>query len=560
MESVRIGRLQARYRLPAAEGRARLDRVLRRALDEALEPALAAAGISPREEVCVRALSVPARLRLAEGDPALAAGWATAIARAVRNAVDCGAAVRYGSTSHALVDLLESVAAGSAERAWAWRQLGLWSAGPGAEVRALASRPEQVVAVLAAAPGTLERLAPRWSAAEWGRLARAAAEAAGADPRASAAAVARGGSTTTAEVSDLGPVGATPSDGTADRGPRAVSAEGDDPAARAVLRRSRIAVAVLRSGAATDSAVRRAVAVLALLETEPALGASPTFSARADAVAVALGEALGVHAVDPPPAAPSTSSDATSASTTDVDVQPTAARYDEGRGDDRGSVPPALVDARADRRKTDDTSSPAARRTDSPRAAAVAHADATDAGTADATPDTEDAADPPRDVRASGETRWGGLLFLLHLAHPLAGTLPDALAARPFRWTLHALARALAPMDEQDPAALAFAGLPPESDPPSRGEPPATDAERDAVRALADGLAADLRARLGADAGAAALLHATCRRSAVIEADPGWFDVRLRLDEASLDVRRAELDLDPGWIPWLGVAVRFVYG
>jgi hypothetical protein len=26
-----------------------------------------------------------------------------------------------------------------------------------------------------------------------------------------------------------------------------------------------------------------------------------------------------------------------------------------------------------------------------------------------------------------------------------------------------------------------------------------------------------------------------------------------------VEVRRAGLDLDPGWIPWLGAVVRFVY-
>jgi hypothetical protein len=31
------------------------------------------------------------------------------------------------------------------------------------------------------------------------------------------------------------------------------------------------------------------------------------------------------------------------------------------------------------------------------------------------------------------------------------------------------------------------------------------------------------------------------------------------LDEVDLDVRRAGLDLDPGWVPWLGTVVRYVY-
>jgi hypothetical protein len=34
----------------------------------------------------------------------------------------------------------------------------------------------------------------------------------------------------------------------------------------------------------------------------------------------------------------------------------------------------------------------------------------------------------------------------------------------------------------------------------------------------------------------------------------------LDLDDVDFDVRMAGLDLDPGWIPWLGVVVRFIYG
>jgi hypothetical protein len=35
--------------------------------------------------------------------------------------------------------------------------------------------------------------------------------------------------------------------------------------------------------------------------------------------------------------------------------------------------------------------------------------------------------------------------------------------------------------------------------------------------------------------------------------------VHLSLDDVDLDVRRAGLDGDPGWVWWLGQVVRFVY-
>jgi hypothetical protein len=168
-------------------------------------------------------------------------------------------------------------------------------------------------------------------------------------------------------------------------------------------------------------------------------------------------------------------------------------------------------------------------------------------------------------------TAWGGLLFLLPLVAEL--DLPARAAADPahygpaLRTVLHALARLLTARavpdvgaaDPDDPAVLAFAGLVPSAEPPDgqRLDPALLDAE-------ADRLVAALRDRLApaplADADERALLVAVTRRRAVIEADPAWFDVLLELDEVSVDVRRAGLDLDPGHLPWLGCVVRYRYG
>ena len=81
------------------------------------------------------------------------------------------------------------------------------------------------------------------------------------------------------------------------------------------------------------------------------------------------------------------------------------------------------------------------------------------------------------------------------------------LARRPLRWTLHRLALTLVPADARDPAALAFAGLPPDAEPPADGrraagrrrarrprERRAADRARSA-RAPRAGRSADRRAR-----------------------------------------------------------------
>ena len=174
---------------------------------------------------------------------------------------------------------------------------------------------------------------------------------------------------------------------------------------------------------------------------------------------------------------------------------------------------------------------------------------------------------PPSTAAA---TSWGGLLFLLPVVAELG--IPASVTAEPgaygvgLRPVLHELGRRLLaraapgaePADVRDPALLAFCGLSSGSQAPRPPEPPASER----IGLVAGSVAAALRERLPAlepDRGDPALLLSVCRRHAVIQADPGWIDVDLRLDEVSVEVRRAGLDLDPGYLPWLGCVVRFRY-
>jgi hypothetical protein len=118
---------------------------------------------------------------------------------------------------------------------------------------------------------------------------------------------------------------------------------------------------------------------------------------------------------------------------------------------------------------------------------------------------------------------------------------------------------AITEADANDPAVLAFAGLPPDAPPPSAHEPPATAGERDAIAETCAVVTTAVRDLHGRDEPDAELIAFLCRRPAEIVADPGWIDVRFPLDEVSTELRRAGLDRDPGWLPWLGVAVRFIY-
>jgi hypothetical protein len=166
------------------------------------------------------------------------------------------------------------------------------------------------------------------------------------------------------------------------------------------------------------------------------------------------------------------------------------------------------------------------------------------------------------EIRQQAKTQFGGLLYLIHLLNRWAGPIPEdtRLSQRCPRWCLHQLAMALMPVSASDPAALAFAGLLPNSLPPSEGQASSTKAEAEAIMALRQELLRDLRARLVRyDIPEARQMDFVCRREAEILADPGWVEVRFSLESVSTEIRATALDLDLGWVPWLGLVIRFVY-
>jgi hypothetical protein len=144
------------------------------------------------------------------------------------------------------------------------------------------------------------------------------------------------------------------------------------------------------------------------------------------------------------------------------------------------------------------------------------------------------------DVAAEARTEWGGLLLLLHLVE--GEPEPDMYALGTILLT--GLMDDEDALDPRDPALLAFSGLAPDDDPPAWLDPAGTTDLQPVL---------DRLRHLGLD------LEQVCRRQAIIIADPGWLEARFSLDDVDVDIRRAGLDLDPGWLPWLGVVVRFTY-
>ncbi len=176
--------------------------------------------------------------------------------------------------------------------------------------------------------------------------------------------------------------------------------------------------------------------------------------------------------------------------------------------------------------------------------------------------------EPADDVRqeqpgpAQGVSEFGGLLFLLPLVET-SGALERLLGDDTFTGMdldelLHRLALALYPLPADDPAALAFAGLMPDQTAPTEPHRELDESQQTVLNDAKTMIIDTVENRLP-QWPRVSLLQRLIERHAVIMADPGWFEIHYRLNDVSVDLRRAALDLDPGFIPWLGVVIKYVY-
>jgi hypothetical protein len=334
----------------------------------------------------------------------------------------------------------------------------------------------------------------------------------------------------------------------------------------ATLVRSSELAAVLRSGRLRPAAATRAAwAVLVVADADPALLSRPAVAVL-DVVADLLSPAGTVPApATPVPLVKPASSVVTGQSSSGRHARqaPAATAASATAIGATGAVAGATAGATGHRQPGDPPGvSPAVRH--------VSAAPATDQRAGDPAVALPEAAEPT----PVWPTTWAGLPFLLAVAAdagiPAMIVDDPVLAARPLRWALHAIACTLVPAAHDDPAVLALAGLGPAGRPPSAQGDPADAAERARIDDVARQWAAALAARLPrradadapgrlADADGGDIVAKLARRTGHIVADPGWIDIHLRLDEVDVDVRRAGLDLDPGWVPWLGTVVRFRY-
>ncbi|MGR6320741.1 hypothetical protein Q2K19_22090 [Micromonospora soli] len=545
---------------------ARVAAAQRRIADRDLARAWAAA-TPPAGQWCVRRLDVRVGLDPADGDEAFGARWAESICAAVLRVAASGSSrdvVHYRNDLDAAADAVLGLAAGRDERRWAWRQLGL----PGDAEAVLLHRPEAAVEVLSrvVAAGGLAALHRRLGDRGWTLIAEAVWRASGGTARSA--------------VDTAGPGSPAGLGGPGGRGRHGAS----------VFARGALALRLCRATIRPSAAVLDAWAVLVVVEADPAAPRRPhTERAVAEArrwLADSLGgpmagtagrprddDGMATTAADSAdanePAAPSTDSPQSEA------IGQVATRGDQAASAEPGRWPPGAetrprpLTPRPDRqiepeRATGDSGGRAQAMPD-PR---TGRADGSAVERAPAVPE----ADPDR---AIGElptrtqeglefafTAWAGLPFLLATAASagLPERLFDAFEERTIGWVVHRLGGLISESGPEDAALLALAGLHGERAETVLRAPEPTEDEA----ALLDGIAGEwVRAtadRLGHD-GDDSLpeVRARLRRPGHVDAQAGWFVIHLPLASADPVVRRAGLDLDPGWVPWLGAVVRYVY-
>lgn len=536
-DALTIDRIVART--PEADGvTARVERIIRRVAEDRLDQLLGGSAIAGQGEWCLPSVSVAAVLDLERPDSALEESVARAVLDAIVDALHGSAVVHYPGAVDALAGLVVAAAARRCADAWMWARIGLiddadeLSREPTACVlRALERRPECVVAALVRAVRAAGFAAVHRLLAEpgWIRLASTVIDA---------CVGACGGAALRSMLIDVVSPDA-PVDGGRTADVTITPAPAQLRAASRIVAASALAGAVRGSRLRLPASMVRALSVFSVAESEPATlyqdAAVPVCRAAACIIAGsvrAIAEIDG-SAVDRRPRGRQPLAAAAPGTTVAVPSE------------SRGSAASVGAD-----RPSDGTSRQTA-----------------DAETALAQPSTGHPVDanidaPPAEPAAGIETAWAGLLFLLNAARD-AG-MPETLLTDPVLDGIAAtellarVALALVPIVEDDPVVFAFAGADPHRT-RCTWDLPLTGAPADRIDTHAAAWAAAVAHRLDREDDPARCVADMGLRTGTIEREPGWMDIHLDLQSVDLDVRRAGLDIDPGWVPWLGSVVRFRY-
>ena len=498
----------------------RLDRVMSTMLEPALRRALADHRLDELYAICIPSMDIAIDIEADLSLPAVARQWADRLAAEVAEVVEtCRGAsspsaigavavgpsdsgdvfVVYRRAVDALLDLVTSVATGDRTRLWAWNQIGLWprSSQPSADDVALivARHPSLAGAVVRVAG---EQGPLRWTSRGWHSVAAAVVAAFRADTAVGLAA----GSFDQRGTSSFGEP-----DAGSGRGLAAGSSEPDSepPEPSPMPDHHRLAALIPPSiWRHASPAERYALAVLALAVGSPSQARDPRAVAAVAAAAVTSSP---------------TRTESRAWSTTDP--QPDAA----------------------------------------PTTPTTVNASETLYGSTEARPAHGADDHPPIRTIESGLERtlsdYGGVLFLIHPLREL--DVVDELGGTDPGLALAELVSLITGVAIDDPVVGVISGGGGEASGNAVIDP---SIDRELLEDQADRVRSWLTQRVSIDADQPEdgdPFGWIWSRRTVIDHTPGWIEATMALDSVDVRVRSAALDLDPGFVWWLGSVVRFRY-
>lgn len=538
MEALNINRLSKLYHLrPSQRERQRLlDASLHQAFEEDLDAALADVGIEDYGEICVRLVHVPLSFNFGQSQNETSRHWSRIIASQIRLELEKGGdnVIRYRSRLHALIAFADDISHNKLQHSWAWNQIGLSDLSADAS---LSQARSQLVTALLREPAAILSVFKRLAAKQ--RLLPCLLE------------LSSGDRTLLVEglMSEVGVERRW-----LETKPELVNATGADlsaPLSENSLSRSSILSHLLANAgeAASLPLAPRIWVILILQELEPILfrRAPEVISQAISTVEKRLLPVLmsGIEAAQNEAA--ETSEQSQSIEQTRPDKIDNLA--------DGGTVGQQQQD------KTEARTTNPVDKTQIDKTLAEKPIE-----------QTQDERQAPFDEPTPEiiHSEFAGLFLLLSV---LAETADDAktslinqiaaepaFSARPLSWVLFQITSHWLTIPTGDPALREFCAIDIDADWPGSSCDEVTSLEANALDVYVTEIESRVLARYSPEGiDQSSVVETLCRRGARLLIDNGWLELVFELNDVDTNIRRAGLDLDPGFVPWLGKVVKIRY-
>lgn len=533
------------------EGLACLEKAGRLLIDRELEAAVESLHLDTNALICIREIRLPVYLDTSSATSVLAGTWSDSIAREIQQMIGTGdkaTVVRFRTRAEAWVECSKAVVVGDVSRMWAWEQIGLLPCDSGDSARivvdqwlaGLAKDAPYILPVMSAIreEGLYPQLCLRLTARHWSVLAEALVEC------------------FTADLTGV-------VDRCASRWTQESSGQQTGQGGRRPARSAWPGTTTQRLCMDAKSVCTSTLILLATIDPGLLVRSNDEIESNLmGQVRLQGGSALPGTGTDPQPVAVADDPGQLSRETRDEMpiVRANGHRDLPAAGQLQPKAPPVAGTPHTDRPSTNDNGADG-------EAGTLRRARQLRAVTQpDAIVELASAADKPAIFAAEqkiGSSRSGGLLFYLNLMNGPDGAYrqladDEVFAGRPATWIWYWLGRSLVPVAADDCALLTFAGLVPDYDSSRLDERKPDTAQQASLLKFADALRHLAEDKLEL-AGMPAPVSIPTERNVRIIADRGWFECEFSLQDVDTAVRGAGLDLNPGFLPWIGCVVRFRY-